>query len=89
MEQLNWEDTVLALNTSPDVPLEEMPDFISMKGAFDILIPRGKPLPKELYSMTSDIEEKLTHLEEIPKSDPKHHQKAAKIVRYVRSRLIP
>ena len=58
MERLNWKEIVLTSETSPDL-IEGMQDYISMKGALDIFIHRGRPLPDRLYSMTSDIETNL------------------------------
>jgi hypothetical protein len=56
MQRISWQEVVLARQTCPDVDTENMPDYISMAGAFDINLPRGKLLPDELYLMTTDIE---------------------------------
>ena len=58
MRQLKWSQIVDAVNSAPDV-IKGLRDYISMKGALDIKIPRGEPLPQRLYDTTSDIEAKL------------------------------
>ena len=58
MEKLNLKEMVLYSQTVPDV-MNGMPNFISMRGALDVTVPRGKPLPDRLYQVTSNVETAL------------------------------
>lgn len=55
MKQYQWPEMVEAHNTCPDVK-EGMPDFISMKGAMEVCVPKKDTLPQSWYDATAEME---------------------------------
>lgn len=54
MNRIDWNRIEQFARSASD--MKEMPDYLYMEGSLNVPIPRGRPLPDELYSVTSSIE---------------------------------